>query len=168
MTRFDGSTADCIVNTRKEGVLSAMGHDLVLRVTSFEIVVEGTTSVRARFDASSLKVVGAMSHGTVRTDLLSRRDVESIEKLIDEEVLRASKFPNIEFASSSVTEVGGDLRVTGSLSLCGASRELQVVVNEGRRCGVVLDQRWFGITPYRAPLGVLRVAPEVMVEVTLH
>lgn len=48
MPRLDASSADCFVFTYKEGLLSAVAHDLKLRVTRFTIDTEGD-AVRAEF-----------------------------------------------------------------------------------------------------------------------
>ena len=55
MPRYDASSAKVLVFTFKEGLLSAAAHDLKLEVTKFTVDVEGT-SVRAEFDATSLRV----------------------------------------------------------------------------------------------------------------
>jgi len=55
--RFDETSAECLVLTYKEGLLSAMGHDLVLRVDRFLILVDDQTlAIQAGFDA------GRVSH----------------------------------------------------------------------------------------------------------
>jgi hypothetical protein len=54
--RFDEGSADCQVLTYKDGLLSPLGHDLVLGVTRFTIEVEGDR-VEASFAADSLRVL---------------------------------------------------------------------------------------------------------------
>ena len=50
---FDASSAECLVLTYKEGLLSAVAHDLRIRVTRFDVEASlSPPSVRARFDAA--------------------------------------------------------------------------------------------------------------------
>ena len=73
MAVYDASNAECHVYTYKEGVLSAVAHDLKIRVTKFRIEVDPVAeSVNAEFDATSLRVVCAMegsdeNHGSLRS-----------------------------------------------------------------------------------------------------
>jgi YceI-like protein len=164
MARFDASTAWCEVFTFREGALAAVGHDLKLRATRFEIEV-GTTGVRARFDAGSLRVVAAMRAGREDPGALSEGDRREIERTCARQVLEVNRFPEIAFTSS---EVKPD-RVRGILSLHGSHLPGDFAVNrvDGRAVAEVeLDVRPFGIRPYSAMLGALRVAPRVRVVVS--
>ena len=61
MARHDASTAEVLVFTFKEGLLSPLAHDLKLRVTRFSLeVAETSDSVAAEFDPRSLVVLTAM------------------------------------------------------------------------------------------------------------
>jgi polyisoprenoid-binding protein YceI len=85
-------------------------------------------------------------------------------------VLRAARFPEIRFASSAVSRAGSGYDVRGALSLCGATGELSVPVRrEGDRlrAEVAIHQPAFGIRPYAAMLGTLRVRPDVIVRVSV-
>lgn len=71
MPRFDASRADCHIFTFKEGLLSAVAHDLKLRVGRFEVQVESEPwSVSARFEVASLEVVCAMKEGREDASIL--------------------------------------------------------------------------------------------------
>src|SRR5438067_12278300 len=59
MTRIGQDTGSIEVFTFREGARSALGHDLRLRASRFDIEVLAD-SVTARADASSLRVVSAM------------------------------------------------------------------------------------------------------------
>jgi polyisoprenoid-binding protein YceI len=164
MARFGPDTATCEVFTFREGVLAAVGHDLKLRVERFEIDAD-RAHVSARFDASSLRVVAAMRGGDEDSLPLSARDREEIERNVRREVLEAHRYPEIAFASKEVLEG----RVRGTLSLHGRELTGEFAFQEtaGRAIArVELDVRRFGIRPYTAMLGALRVAPLVRVVVT--
>ncbi len=165
MPRYDAQTAEVLVFTFKEGLLSAMAHDLKLAVGSFSLDVE-PGRVTGEFDAASLRVVSPMKDGAENPGGLPRLVYGEIERNATREVLHASKHPLIRFESTQVSEA----EVVGRLSLHGQSKEVR-----GRRADVAgrrvvevtLDQRDFGITPYSAMLGSLKVKPEVRVRVSV-
>jgi polyisoprenoid-binding protein YceI len=155
----------------REGVLSAVGHDLLLRATDLEIGVEPAgTAVRARVAAASLRVAAAMRGGRVLEGALSPGDVRDIEATLRTSVLDAARFPEIRFTSSAVTRVGDGWKVEGTLTLRGTTRPIAFAVRrEADRLAadLPLDQPAFGIRPYRAMLGALRVKPEVRVRASI-
>ena len=76
MLRYDQNTAECFVYTYKEGVLSAVAHDLKLRVGAFWLTVDPQDSaVSASFDPNSMEVVCAMVKGVERAGVLGKRDL---------------------------------------------------------------------------------------------
>lgn len=178
MTTVGPDRASCEVLVFREGVLSAVGHDLLLRATAFEIAVDlEAPSASARIDARSLRVVSAFRDGRPLPGALSASDVQEIESTIAAKVLRAQRFPEIGFASTEVRDSAqgsaqpGESRVVrGTLALCGVTREISFVARgEGERrvAEVRIHQPAFGIQPYRAMLGALRVKPDVVVRVAV-
>jgi polyisoprenoid-binding protein YceI len=156
-------TAACRVLTFKEGLLSAVAHDLELAVGRFFISWdEPASKVDGRFDAASLKVVLPGS--------LSEADRAQIEFTLKEAILQADRYPQIRFAGSQVRKDPGGYQVDGTLDLRGVRQPLTAFVrdrNDRLECEVEIDQRQFGITPYRAALGTLRVKPMVRVVLTV-
>ena len=164
------SGATCFVFTYKEGLLSAVAHDLKLSVTAFSIeLADDLSRVEATLDARSLRVVCTMHDGHPGAPP-GDRDRASIEKNVVDDVLAARKFPDIRFASSVVRRDAERATVEGALTLHGKTRNLtvQAVVVDGEWVARVrLQQPDFGIRPYSAMLGTLRVRAEVDVEVRL-
>ncbi|MGV3623280.1 MAG: YceI family protein [Archangium sp.] len=162
MARYDASNAKVLVFTFKEGLLSAMAHDLKLELTRFTIDLDAT-SARAEFDASSIKVVTPMKDGAEHPSLLPTALYGEIEKNARNEVLNAKKYTQVPFISTVVNEI----EVIGQLTLAGTMRTIR-----GKRTGNAvefkLDVRDFGIKPFSAMLGTLKVKPEVMVRVELR
>jgi polyisoprenoid-binding protein YceI len=171
MPRFDATSAECLVFTFKEGLLSAVAHDLAIRVTSFSIDADAAARrVEATFDARSLRVVSAMRDGSPDPRALSDADRRKIEQSIVDEVLGAARSPSIRFTSTSVEPEGDGYRVAGRLSLHGATRDLSLHARrEGERlvADVTLHQPDYGVRPYSAMLGALKIKPDVRVRVTL-
>lgn len=169
MPRVDASTADCFVYTYKEGLLSAVAHDLKLRVTRFSVEVEGP-SVRAEFAADSLRVLHAIRDGRDDPAALSASDRQKIENNIVEDVLAARRYPSIRFVGRARPGEGNRSEVEGELSLHGKTQPLRVwvsTVGERWTAEVTLSQPDFGIKPYSAMLGTLRIRPDVRVVLSL-
>lgn len=167
MRTHSPADADIRVYTFKEGLLSTVAHDLQIRATRFEIVVDpNTAAVRGRIEAASLEVVCAMKDGREDPGTLSAGNKADIQDNMRKEVLNSAKFLSILFESTRVT----DTEVTGRLTLRGVTREIRLSVRvEGdRRIGEArLDQRDWGIKPYSALLGALKIQPEVKIVVSL-
>jgi polyisoprenoid-binding protein YceI len=170
MAHYDAASAECLVFTFKEGLLSAIAHDLRIRVTRFDVDVEGTSAVRARFDADSLRVVSAMHDGVPNEATLSDGDKQKIEGNIRDDVLAAKKHPEIRFDATKITPEGEGFRVEGDLALHGQTRPIAFHARpEGDRlvAEVTLHQPDFGIKPYSAMLGTLKIKPDVRVRCSI-
>jgi hypothetical protein len=165
MLHFDASSAECLVFTYKDGLLASMAHDLEIRVERFDLDIdEAPLAVRARFDAASLKVIGARPH------TLGESDKPKIEQTIADEVLHVREHPAIIFSSSTVTPEGDGFRIAGELTLHGRTRPVAFVATlDGDRmvATVELHQPDFGIRPYSAMLGALKVKPDVTVRASV-
>lgn len=171
MVRLAPPLAECRVFTVREGLLASFGHDLELAVTRFDIRVDETArSVDASFDAASLRVVRALRDGVELPDALTDRDRRTIEEAIRRDVLETGKYPEIRFRSTRVVDVEGGFDVTGRLALHG--QELEVPIRLRRTddrytAEVRVHQPNFGIRPYSAFLGAMKVKPDVTVTVSL-
>lgn len=157
------------VRTGRGGAAAAAGHDLVIQVTSWQATLEvsevpAQSSIVLAVDASSLRV----RDGVGGLQPLGDADKESIQQIIDEEILREI---DIEFRSTTVesSEDGGRISVRGDLTLVGTARPIEfdlVIGDDGALSGnVVLTQTNWGITPYSTLFGALKVTDEVEVVV---
>jgi len=179
MLKLNAENVQVSVFTYKEGVLSAVAHDLKFEVSKFEIATQMSASggdlaewnmtVKAAFDASSLKTVCAMKDGEQRPGVLTASDRRDIEKNIAATVLKTERFPRILFSSTGISGDLENLSIKGKLTLCGVTRTVVVpVVRQKGRCvaEAVLDQRNFGIKPFSAFFGAMKVKPEIKVRVS--
>jgi polyisoprenoid-binding protein YceI len=165
VSSYDARTAEVFVYTFKEGVLSALAHDLKLKVGTFQLdaadgVVTGT------FDAQSLTVVCPRKDGRDNPGGLPQVALGEIEKNTRNDVLDTRRYPSIRFRSTSIT----DTAVEGELTLHGTTRAVRGTRRDDashRVAEVRFDQRDFGIKPFSAMLGTLKIKPEVVVEVRL-
>ena len=155
-------SVEVTVFTFKEGLLSRAAHDLKLSVGQISVLVDGS-AVSARIGAGSLRVVCAMKRGREDHRALKPKDRAEIERLVSDEVLRAGRRAEILFEGR---DEGGAL--AGILTLGGQARPIRAIWRqEGDRriAEVELDQRDFGITPYQAMMGALKVQPVVRVRI---
>lgn len=171
MPRFNASNAECFIFTYKEGLLSAVAHDLRIWVSNFEVELdEETDAIRGRFDASSLRVVNAMSNGADTPGVPSESDKKKIEATIIGEVLHSARFPNITFESEAYRQKGDGYQVKGMLSLHGTQKSVVIDVSDrGDRyvAEAVLHQPDFGIKPYSAMMGTLKIKADLKIQVSV-
>jgi len=171
MSRYDASSADCFVLTYREGMFQAVGHDLKIRVTAFTIDIdEGTGQIIAWFDPRSLRAECAVRSGVDRNDLLSEKDKEEINHHIIRDVLEAHRYNDISFTSRSITEEGDSVRLTGDLLLHGKTKEITVIshrVGAQRVAEATVSQPDFGIRPFSAFFGMLKIRPSVVIRVII-
>lgn len=167
MPIFDQSTAECLVFTYKEGLLSPVAHDLKIQVTQFEISIpDSEDSVAATFDATSLRVGCAMKDGEDMPKALSKRDKRKTEANINKDVLRSRRFPQIVFRATSVVRKSGQCQLEGELTLCGETRAIQLNAElgaDGWTTETWINQPDFGIKPFTALMGTMKVKPRVKV-----
>jgi polyisoprenoid-binding protein YceI len=155
------------VDTKRAGAAAKAGHDLVIDVTSWEATVDvgddpSQIKLELKADPGSFKV----REGSGGVTELGDDDKADIEKTIAEEVHEGQA---IEFHSTDVkpSADGGNLSVSGDLTLAGESRPVSFELSlspEGQLKGsTTLKQTDWGIKPYSALFGTLKVADEVKV-----
>lgn len=157
--------------TFKEGLLSRVAHDLRLQVQRFTIAQIGDEVV-AELEPGSIVVEGVMNGTRFDPRGLGDRDRAKIGETIRGQILQVRAHPKIVFrgALSGGTGVGGRIRVDGTLELLGVRRALSLVaVREGERIrgSVTLTPSGFGIRPYKALAGAIRLQDRVRVDVDL-
>ncbi len=154
------------VRTGRAGAIAKAGHDLVIDVVDWGATVQigagsDQTLLELTADSRSLRV----REGTGGLKPLDEKDRSSIESTIDETVLKGTP---IAFRSRSV-QAGGDgrLSVQGDLELAGGVNPLAFelrIDDDGHLAGsATVQQTAWGMKPYTALLGTLKVADEVEV-----
>jgi YceI-like domain len=156
---FGPENARLTVRTRRTGAASKAGHDLLIEVTSWEAGFdpdEGMVTLTA--DPRSLRVI----EGSGGIQSLGDDDKAGIEQTIDEEVLKGDP---IEFRGARVD----GSRVEGELELAGERNPIRFELTageDGRLTGAaVVKQSDWGMEPYSALFGTLKVADEVEVAI---
>lgn len=155
------------VKTSRTGAVAKAGHDLLIHVTAWRATLEvgedpAQTSIVLDADATSLRV----REGTGGIKALGDDDKASIQETIDDDILKKLA---IEFRSTAVspTADGGRIGVQGELTLVGETRPVAfdlTIGDDGRLSGsAIVKQTDWGIKPYSALFGALKVADEVEV-----
>ncbi|MCB9659648.1 MAG: YceI family protein [Sandaracinaceae bacterium] len=169
MPKYDASSAEVLLFSFKDGLLAKVAHDLKMRVDDFSIdVADDLSSVKATFQANRISVLTAMKDGRDDYGTLSDGDKKKILANISDDVLNSRRHPTITFESSSVREQGSTRTVSGNLTLNGQTRSVSATIREEGAnwvTDVTLQQPDFGIKPYKALGGALKVKPEVRVSV---
>ncbi|MEM1414379.1 MAG: YceI family protein [Myxococcota bacterium] len=163
--RFDAGSATCHVFTFKEGLLSRVAHDLKLRAERFSLVVEGE-EIAVEVEAGSLKVVCARKGGVDQPGALGRLERMQIERNVRNDVLHVDRHPIVRFDGRITEREDARGRAEGTLTLHGATKPLAVVAEHRAgswRVETELHQPDYGITPYTAMLGALKIQPRVRV-----
>lgn len=157
----------------KAGLLSGFAHDHEIGVKSFtgKIIVPGPgasgSSLELDVDATSLAVLDKKP---------SEEDKKKISNSMHNEVLESAKYPKIVFKSASVSELkqtGNEnysFTLNGDLTLHGVTKRIAVPISltinalqlraEGK---YALRQTDFGIKPYSAAGGTIKVKNEITV-----
>lgn len=169
MQTYDANTAECLVFTYKEGLLSKVAHDLKLRVRTFELRLS-EEKVEGTFDPRSFEVVTAMLRGRENPGALSERDKRQVLDNMARDVLHSGRFTEIVFTSTEVEREGDTWRIRGRLLLHGIEKPISITAApEGDEvvAKVRLRQPDFRIVPYSAMLGTLKIKPEIDVVVRI-
>jgi polyisoprenoid-binding protein YceI len=164
--------AKLTVHTRKGGAAAKAGHNLTIEVTDWSGTLDvgddpAATSIELSADAGSLVVVEG--HGGIQA--LGDDEKSSIKQTIAEDILKDG---TISFRSSSIepSENGGPLHVRGDLELVGTTGPVTFDLetgDDGRLDAIAtIKQTDFGIKPYSALFGTLKVLDEVEIQVAGH
>jgi polyisoprenoid-binding protein YceI len=172
MPRYTQNDAEVLVFTFKDGLLSKVAHDLKVSVTRFSVDFDPSSSrIEAEFDASSLRVIAAMQDGAESPKAISDSDKEKIAAQIQKEVLETDQHPTVRFTSTQVTRrPDGGYGITGDLTLHGTTRPISTQTRlEGDRqvAEVELNQPDYGVVPFKAMMGTLKVKPAVRVRISV-
>jgi polyisoprenoid-binding protein YceI len=166
--RFGPELGRLLVHTTRTGLGAKAGHDLAIEVTRWhgratvDPATPANSSVTVEVDADSFEV----GEGTGGVKPLSDADRAQIHKTL-KEVLHTAQHPTITFRSRRVDGSATSFACDGELTIMGATQPvtLQGRVTDGRVIGgtTVVQSRW-GIRPYSAFFGALKLSDEVKVD----
>jgi polyisoprenoid-binding protein YceI len=166
--RLGPESGRLLVHTTRTGLGAKAGHDLTIEVTRWH----GHATVNPADPANSLVTVQVdvdsfqVRQGTGGVKPLTDADRAEINKTL-KEILRTAQHPTITFRSKRLDGSAGSFTLEGELTIMGVTRPVTVQgrVTDGRVVGgaTVVQSRW-GIRPYSAFFGALRLKDEVKVD----
>lgn len=152
-----------LVNVYKDGVAAKMGHDLTLQANKWSGQADlnpeaaSACSIQVSVDIDSLEVL----EGRGGAKSLSEGDKADIKKNIGKTLGKGT----VSFASTGISGSPPRLSVQGNLTINGQSRPVTLdltVDDSGRAKGTTsFNQTQFGIKPFSAMLGALKVKDAV-------
>lgn len=158
------TTGTINVFTFKDGLLSAVAHDLRLTLDRFELEVDPEAgTVTGRFWPASARVEGAMKNGQLDAGGLSERERREIHDNLTDKILKTDRNPEVRFQGRLAVDapVG---RVDGTLTLAGRDAPVTVTLRRegGRYRGEaeLAPSRW-GIPPFKALMGAIKLQDRV-------
>jgi polyisoprenoid-binding protein YceI len=150
-----------------------LAHDLILTPKQWSGTLNvdadnpAASSATLKIDARSIEIVEAV--GGMKS--LSDKDRKDIGKNIDEKVLQTSKHPELTFESTSVSGSAPNFNVAGNMTITGTTRPANVALNvNGTQvtAKTSISQKDFGIKPFSAMLGAIKLRDDVDFELTLE
>jgi polyisoprenoid-binding protein YceI len=166
--RLGPDDASLTIRTGRSGAAAKAGHDLLIDVTGWDATVSlGDVPTETHWelvvDSGSLRV--REGHGGIQA--LGDDDKDNIRQTIDDEVLKGDP---IAFRSTEVSPGSGsaELSITGDLTLSGRTRPMTFALVLGPDGAVTatatVKQSDWGMKPYSALFGTLKVTDEVKIE----
>lgn len=164
---LDPSAASLKVWTGKEGKAAKAGHNLEIEVSDWSATLSlgdspEETALTLTANSRSLRVLA----GSGGMQKLGDDDRANVDQTIDDEVLKGGE---ITFKSTGVHGVDGthDLHVHGDLTLLGKTAPvaftLAIQPDDEITGEALIKQTDFGMKPYSALFGTLKVKDEVRV-----
>jgi polyisoprenoid-binding protein YceI len=160
-----------ILRTSRAGVAAQAGHDLTIEVTrwSGEVFVAEDPSqseVHVTVEIGTLRVVSGTGGMKPLSDREKREIAQNARKILD-----ADRHPTATFTSTKVSTDNGGGVVEGTLRLLGKEQPFHLDLTRSgedhcQGAGAV-TQSAYGIKPYTALFGALKLADPVRVEVDL-
>jgi polyisoprenoid-binding protein YceI len=161
-----------LVKTARTGLGAKAGHDLTIEVTRWH----GSAVVNQASPADSAVTLEAevasfeVREGTGGVKPLTDGDRAEIKRTLMDRILQANRHPVIRFASTGVSGTPESFRLDGDLTISGATHPVtvqgQLAGNRAQGSATVTQSRW-GIKPYSAFFGALKLRDEVEIEFDL-
>jgi polyisoprenoid-binding protein YceI len=143
-----------------------MAHDLILSPSQWSGTINidadnpAASSATLSIDARSIEIVEAV--GGMKS--LSDKDRKDIGKNIDDKVLQTGKHPALTFESTSVSGAEPNFNVAGNMTITGNTRPVNVALTVNGTdvtATTTISQKDFGIKPFSAMLGAIKLRDDV-------
>jgi polyisoprenoid-binding protein YceI len=160
-----------LVKTSRAGLGRKAGHDLTIEATRWSGIAVVVTSDPGKSSVSVTVETGSLTvrEGTGGLKPLTDADKAEIKRTLEgEALLHTAQHPTITFHSTLITGSLESFQITGELTIKGRTHPVTVHGGgngDGMVCGwATVTQSTWGIKPYSAFLGALKLADEVRIE----
>ena len=149
-----------------------LAHDLILAPSQWSGTLNvdadnpAASSATLSIDARSIEILEAV--GGMKS--LSDKDRRDIGKNIDDKVLETGKHPTLTFESTSVSGSAPNFNAAGNMTIKGTTRPVNVnlAVNGSQvTAKTSVSQKDFGIKPFSAMMGAIKLRDDVDFELTV-
>lgn len=157
------------VFTFKAGLLARVAHDLQLTVERFAFTVHQRRVV-GHCDANSLRIDGAVTPHGLEPGTPDEADKRQILQTVRSEILAGDRHPRVELQAELRTSNAARVQLVGTLTLRGRTQPIEAefaLATGSARAAFELVPSRFGIAPYKALAGAIRLQDRVRVEVQL-
>jgi polyisoprenoid-binding protein YceI len=153
------------VHVYKSGLFSGFAHDHIVTAPIAQGAIDiKKLSVEITVSTKQMKVTDPEASESTRAEVQAT--------MLGPKVLDADKYPEIHFKSSRVEQTApGHYRVTGTLSLHGATKELSFEVSgapDRYQGKTKLNQTDFGIKPISIGGGTVKVKDQIAIELDIY
>ncbi len=151
------------IYTFKEGLLSAVAHDLLIEMAKFEIKMTDQ-QIQGKFWLESLKVKGAIVQGELNTSLLKAKDHLEIQNNIFQKILETKKYPIAYISFDQAQDPSIFLTLKNQkhpLSDQIKSAESDQIPLSG---SVEIKPTIWGIAPYQALFGAIKLQDRILIQ----
>jgi polyisoprenoid-binding protein YceI len=161
------------IKTSRTGLGARAGHDLTIEVTRWQADVTVDSADVARSSVTVEVDVGSFEvrTGTGGVKPLTDADRAEIKKTIGEKILHTGQHPAITFRSTQVAGTPGSFSIDGDLTITGRTQPVTVhgrlADDRVQGSAAVVQSRW-GIRPYIAFFGALKLSDEVTIEFNIR
>jgi polyisoprenoid-binding protein YceI len=159
---IDPQRSTITIHAGKAGIFSVAGHEHWINAPILSGTLNDSDMPRVEFRVEASKL-------EVKPDpKVSAQDQAQIQKDMQEKTLESAKYPDIAFRSTRVEKLGqGQWEVDGMLTLHGVTKPVLATVTgngETYEAHAIIKQTDFGITPFHAGGGTVKVKNEVGID----
>ena len=155
----------------KDGMGAKLAHDLVLKASRWSGTLNvdddpAACSATLSVDARSIEIVEA--RGGMKS--LSDKDRRDIDENINEKVLETGKHSELTFESTSVSGSEPNFTAAGNMTIKATTRPVNLDLNvDGSTVTATtsISQKDFGIKPFSAMMGAIKLRDDVDFELTV-
>ncbi len=156
------------IYTFKEGLLSAVAHDLLISLGKFEIKITNQ-QIQGKCWLESLKVQGAIVQGQLNTNILKPKDLIEIQNNIFQKILETKKYPiahisnTIQTVATSQNE-GLFLELKAQKHPINHKIKAENAYQESYSGELEIKPTIWGIQPYQALFGAIKLQDRIRIK----